>query len=179
MDEECSNHAQWLERNTTQDFELTADPLCYPTEEQLKNCGLWVIVARLTVNIVEELRFVTSSYNDALVEARGLQEVSPSYTVYIYGADLIAPELYGKYAKRQLTKEEDTELEREPAPGQIWRHNNGFDYEIAAIGEFNDTDPHIPVVVHRGLHDGRVWVRTVENFLGTHRTGVPRYTRIR
>lgn len=48
--------------------------------------------------------------------------------------------------------------------GEVWTHQNGRDYEILASGLYEEDQT--PVLIYRGLHDGRVWVRPTANFLG-------------
>lgn len=45
------------------------------------------------------------------------------------------------------------------------RHNNGHVYEVLAVALTDDED-RTEYVVLRGLHDGRVWIRTLANFNG-------------
>jgi hypothetical protein len=60
--------------------------------------------------------------------------------------------------------------------GQVWQHTNGFKFRVLDLSYLNDCEPHAPVVIHQGLHDGRVWVRCVENFVGRNADGELRFT---
>ena len=57
-------------------------------------------------------------------------------------------------------------------PGNTFRHQNGLDYVVMTVAR--DEDAGVYMVVHQGIHDGRVWVRTVSNFLGM-KNGEPRF----
>lgn len=54
---------------------------------------------------------------------------------------------------------------KKPEPGDTFQHQNGREYSILAIAR--DDYSGVDLVIHRGLHDGRVWSRPMENFLGT------------
>lgn len=58
--------------------------------------------------------------------------------------------------------------------GQIYTHQNGLSFEILCVGVLNSVVEDKVVVVHQGLHDGRVWVRDMDNFTGLLR-GKPRF----
>lgn len=57
----------------------------------------------------------------------------------------------------------------------VWQHQNGHDYHVESVAR--EEDLCVNMVVHVGLHDGRRWVRTVENFLGD-KNGKPRFVRV-
>lgn len=48
--------------------------------------------------------------------------------------------------------------------GDVWEHHTGRLYRVEGIARENDLG--VDFVVHRGLHDGQLWVRSVDNFLG-------------
>lgn len=57
---------------------------------------------------------------------------------------------------------------------QIYKHcNNNFLYRVVCIAREEDLG--VDFVVHQGLHDNRIWVRSVNNFL-SHKDGKPRFT---
>lgn len=56
----------------------------------------------------------------------------------------------------------------------ICRHHTGREYLNIVIAREEDLG--VDLVIHRGLHDGRVWARTVENFLGSKDGETPRFT---
>lgn len=62
--------------------------------------------------------------------------------------------------------------------GAVYRHQNGYEYEIIDTGLDNSVLIETAVVVHKGTHDGRVWVRSLSSFLGLLR-GKPRFELIR
>lgn len=57
----------------------------------------------------------------------------------------------------------------------VWRHHSGREYKVESVAREEDLG--VNMVVHVGMHDGRRWVRTVENFLGD-KNGKPRFARI-
>lgn len=63
-----------------------------------------------------------------------------------------------------------------PQPA-IVEHVNGHQYKVEGI--YRDQDAGVDYVPHVGLHDGRKWVRTVQNFTGLHKSGRPRFKLIR
>lgn len=62
-----------------------------------------------------------------------------------------------------------------PKTGEVYRHFKGNVYEIIAVARENDME--VDFVVHKGLHDGRVWTRSLANFLGD-RDGVTRFQKL-
>ena len=58
--------------------------------------------------------------------------------------------------------------------GSVWTHQNGHRYEI--IGLAREQDLCVFFVVHKGLHDGRLWVRSLANFLD-FKNGKPRFVK--
>ena len=62
--------------------------------------------------------------------------------------------------------------------GEVYRHVTGRDYLVLNVAVRNDQESETLAVVHQGLHDGRLWVRDISNFLGTHPSGKPRFTKI-
>lgn len=46
--------------------------------------------------------------------------------------------------------------------GRVYEHYKGNQYKVIAIAREEDLG--VDFVVHRGLHDGRDWVRSVQNF---------------
>ena len=46
----------------------------------------------------------------------------------------------------------------------LWRHLNGHEYEVICIARCDDLE--VDMVIHRGVHDGRIWARSKDNFLG-------------
>lgn len=52
-----------------------------------------------------------------------------------------------------------------PLPGDVFRHLNGYKYEVIAIArdDYSGQD----LVIHKGLHDGRIWSRPLVNFNGS------------
>ncbi len=65
--------------------------------------------------------------------------------------------------------------DNEVKAGSVFKHVNGFLFKVYGIGYKNDTNPPTPVVVHEGLHDGRIWIRDLANFSGFHASGVKRF----
>lgn len=62
-------------------------------------------------------------------------------------------------------------------PGRKYKHVNGHSYRVMALGHITlEGGLDLPSVTFRGVHDDRVWTRTVDNFQGQHHTGVPRFT---
>jgi hypothetical protein len=59
----------------------------------------------------------------------------------------------------------------------IYRHVNGLDYSII-VGDMDNCGIRSPIMVGVGLHDGLTYVRTVEEFLGTHRSGAQRFVHV-
>ena len=66
---------------------------------------------------------------------------------------------------------------RELSSDSIYRHVNGLDYAIT-IGDLDDSGTRLPIMVGVGLHDGKTYVRHVDEFFGLHATGRPRFTHI-
>ena len=68
----------------------------------------------------------------------------------------------------------------QPCVGQLWRHYKGDSYRIALLG--TDESSGEPAVAYQSLTTGRVWFRTLENFMSTAidvvRREVPRFTRV-
>lgn len=64
---------------------------------------------------------------------------------------------------------------RKPAEaGDTFRHFTGREYVVIAIAR--DDDQGQDLVIHRGLHDGRIWSRTMTNFMGNSvPEGKPRF----
>ena len=47
--------------------------------------------------------------------------------------------------------------------GAVYEHvGNKFSYRVLHVAQDDALQNH---VVHQGLHDGRVWIRTVDNFV--------------
>lgn len=66
-----------------------------------------------------------------------------------------------------------------PKPGSAWRHRNGAVYEVLMITNCESTrDEYPPTVVYRGIGNGKLWSRRLDDW---HRsmtlvsTGAPRY----
>lgn len=59
-----------------------------------------------------------------------------------------------------------------PEPGMIYVHQNGHRYGVLSIARDDYTEQDL--VIHQGLHDGRVWSRPLVNFLGD-KGGKPRF----
>ena len=55
-------------------------------------------------------------------------------------------------------------IEQRPMRGQMYRHHTGRVYEIICIAREEDLG--VDFVIHRGLHDGRTWARSLANFNG-------------
>lgn len=75
----------------------------------------------------------------------------------------------------------------------LYWHKNGRIYSLIGFGQKNDDnaltalaepptylkeDEGPEVVLHRGIHDGRLWVRGVENFFGDHNSGQRRFVHL-
>lgn len=60
-----------------------------------------------------------------------------------------------------------------PAAGDTFEHQNGHEYVIVAIARDDYTEQDL--VIHQGIHDGRIWSRPMVNFLG-QLDGLPRFT---
>lgn len=61
--------------------------------------------------------------------------------------------------------------------GEVWQHRNGHFYEIFLVARDDDKSTN-RFIGMRGLHDGRVWVRPIANFLGRQLDGGHRFTKI-
>lgn len=59
----------------------------------------------------------------------------------------------------------------------IYRHVNGLDYAIT-LGDLDDKGDRSPIMVGVGLHDGKTYVRHVDEFFDQHASGRPRFTHI-
>lgn len=59
-----------------------------------------------------------------------------------------------------------------PIPGDVFRHLNGYKYEVIAIAR--DDYAEQDLVIHKGLHDGRIWSRPLVNFTG-YKDGFARF----
>lgn len=59
-----------------------------------------------------------------------------------------------------------------PAPGDTFAHQNGHEYQVIIIARDDYTEQDL--VIHRGMHDGRVWSRPINNFMGL-KEGLPRF----
>lgn len=59
-----------------------------------------------------------------------------------------------------------------PEAGDTFQHQNGHEYAILAIARDDYTEQDL--VIHRGLHDGRIWSRPMTNFTGMLE-GLPRF----
>lgn len=49
-------------------------------------------------------------------------------------------------------------------PGTIWEHLNGRKYRVLCVA--HEEDLGLDFVVHQGLHDSRIWARSLVNFTG-------------
>lgn len=64
---------------------------------------------------------------------------------------------------------------RKPAAaGDTFRHHTGREYVVIVVAR--DDDEPQDLVIHRGLHDGRVWSRPMKNFMGYLAEGQPRFS---
>jgi hypothetical protein len=63
-----------------------------------------------------------------------------------------------------------------PILGGRYKHRNGHTYEVRTFATDADGDVQ---VVHVGMHDGRVWTRSLSNFCGVHTdTALERFTKV-
>lgn len=88
----------------------------------------------------------------------------------------VSPENLATPAEDLVTSEAfDHSIRRLPRIGDTWQHHTGREYVIESFANQEEYALH---VLHRG-QDGRLWTRSLENFMGLNDQGKPRFTLIK
>lgn len=75
-----------------------------------------------------------------------------------------------------MERRKDRERLGIPQNGEIYQHVNGHRYAVVGVARWDDIQ--IDFIVHLGEHDGRLWVRPLDNFTGKHKSGRDRFVRV-